>query len=702
MKQWIVGIISCLVVINTHAGSDVIADIEIGDDYFSQPYIDVDEWRDEPARHRYVHGGFTGTDTRFSFYFPPIEQFEGRFFQYVTPVPVHENLSQGAVGEENRAHFAWVSGGYFIETNGAGKDSSPRPGADIDPAIGAYRANAAAATLSRHIAKSMYGNQRIYGYLSGGSGGAYRTVGGVENAPNVWDGAVPYVMGSPMAIPNIFTVRLYAFRKLGDKLDLIADAFDAGGSETVKQILSEDEYAAFEEVSRLGFPNTGWHQWRKLGMHAFPVLYPSVMMADPSYRADFWSKPGYEGYDNKKELARQRVQLETKVVQPLTADNAAKFGFSLTYLAGESQGTADDGWKQAQAGEVATIPVGLQLETLPDQDLRAISVRVLSGDAAGAEIQIKETLDSALIFGPGNAKAFTDIKPGDQVAIDNSDFLAVQTYHRHQVPGPEYTVWDHLRKPNGEPKYPQRRMLLGPSFTRSASGKVPSGQFTGKVILVQNGLDTEAFAWQGDWYRQRIKDQQGDDTQNFRLWFSERTNHADRTAQTDPTYTVSYLGMLQQALHDVAMWAEQGIEPSPTSSYSIVDGQLELATDPRSRHGIQAKITLHADGKAKTNISSGETVGLTAHISSVSGSGDLVEVLWDFGNGSFAQATAVTDLHQNDDGSYIVNVNTPEFTEPGTYFATVKIATQIPRYQGTPFAKVYNLARARIEVESDE
>ena len=30
------------------------------DDYYSQPYIDEEEWRDTPVRHYYVHGGFRG------------------------------------------------------------------------------------------------------------------------------------------------------------------------------------------------------------------------------------------------------------------------------------------------------------------------------------------------------------------------------------------------------------------------------------------------------------------------------------------------------------------------------------------------------------------------------------------------------------------------------------------------------------------
>ena len=47
------------------------------DPLFTQPYVDVDEWGDIPVRHRYVHGGFAGTDTRFSVYFPPADSIRG-------------------------------------------------------------------------------------------------------------------------------------------------------------------------------------------------------------------------------------------------------------------------------------------------------------------------------------------------------------------------------------------------------------------------------------------------------------------------------------------------------------------------------------------------------------------------------------------------------------------------------------------------
>ena len=42
----------------------------VTDEFFGDPYIDADEGRDAPLRHRYLHGGFARTDTRFNFYDP--------------------------------------------------------------------------------------------------------------------------------------------------------------------------------------------------------------------------------------------------------------------------------------------------------------------------------------------------------------------------------------------------------------------------------------------------------------------------------------------------------------------------------------------------------------------------------------------------------------------------------------------------------
>ena len=108
------------------------------DPRFNQPLIDVREWRDEPAdapvfpgsittqrggaapvkaRHLYIHGGFTGTDAKFSFCFPPEEEYQGRFFQ-----ATHQLLAGEEATPRNVA-FALASGGYSVQTNMGGRDN---------------------------------------------------------------------------------------------------------------------------------------------------------------------------------------------------------------------------------------------------------------------------------------------------------------------------------------------------------------------------------------------------------------------------------------------------------------------------------------------------------------------------------------------------------------------------------------------------
>ncbi|NKF32789.1 hypothetical protein HER21_40900, partial [Pseudomonas sp. BGM005] len=98
--------------------------------------------------HRYMHGGFRGTETLFSLYLPSSADYEGRFFQHVTPFPQSEHLGPTEPLEYNKIAFAHASGAAFLETNGGGA-AAGSPFSGIDPTIAAYRANAAVAMFSR-------------------------------------------------------------------------------------------------------------------------------------------------------------------------------------------------------------------------------------------------------------------------------------------------------------------------------------------------------------------------------------------------------------------------------------------------------------------------------------------------------------------------------------------------------------------------
>ena len=183
---------------------------------YDAQYVDIDEWRDKPIRHRYVHGGFKDTECRFSFYFPPPERYEGRFYQHLMAVSGMEKAAFEPAMEgfmiANSVQFTIDAGAYFVESNQGRTTMFPGD----DPTIN-YRASAASARYSRVVAADMYGPHRPYGYVFGGSGGAYKTLACFENALGVWDGALPYVMGSPMSIPSCFTVQAHAMRVLRDK-----------------------------------------------------------------------------------------------------------------------------------------------------------------------------------------------------------------------------------------------------------------------------------------------------------------------------------------------------------------------------------------------------------------------------------------------------------------------------------------------------
>ena len=665
------------------------------DPLFKQPYIDVDEWRDTPTRHRYVHGGFKSTDTRFSFYFPPRARYRGHFFQYITPVPDSETLSQGNRGEEDRIGFSLASGAYFIETNGGGPAGMAMPGSGVDPSIAGYRANAAAARYSRLVAQQIYGTKRPYGYAFGGSGGAFRTLGGIENTEGVWDGVVPYVVGSPMAIPNVFSVRMHAMRVLKDRFPRIVDAMDAGGSGDMYEGLDEEEAGALREVTRMGFPPQSWFGYKTMGVHAFTVLYPGIVQADPQYFIDFWQVPGYLGANPPQSLLAARIQHRTTIRLTINEAEAGRRGLEVSHLTGQARGTADKAW-QAMQDAAAKIPVAFQLTDAPPKvEFLGGDLIILTGAAAGMKVSLRQIVGDVVIVGVADPKVLSLIASGDQVQVDNSNFLAAQTYHRHQVPGPDYSVWDQFRGPDGKPIYPQRPVLLGPLFAANASGSVQNGKFQGKMILIENLWDREAFPWQADWYRAKVRQNLGDRLDDhFRLWFVDHALHGDSTKQEDPTYTVSYLGVLQQALRDLASWVEKGQPPPQSTSYKMADGQVMVPATAAERNGIQPVIVVEANGHARAEVAVGEPVTLTARIDVPKQAGSIVSAEWDLdGSGSYG---IKADVNETQASSSLKLVHS--FDKAGTYFVTLRAASQRDGNRETPFTRVQNLGRARVVV----
>ena len=599
-------------------------------------------------------------------------------------------------GEFNKIGSSFESGAYFVETNGGGQIDMTRGSLALrDPLITAYKANAAAAAYSRKVALEMYGGKRPYGYAYGGSGGAYRTIGSIENTHGVWDGVVPYVPGSYMAIPNMFTVRMQALRVLRDKFPQIIDAEEPGGSGDPYAGLNEREAAVLHEVEQMGFPMKTWFGYKTMGLHGFAALYGGVAAADPTYFTDFWTKPGYLGHDHPEYFTQDRIQFQGTIAEVITARQAAERGLSTDPFSQHDRGGVDTAYKGPAAE--ADKPVGIRLTATPPQ------VYFLGGDlivGSGADQGKKLTLSTlkgdVVMFGVVNPQLAAQLKPGDQVTVDNSNFLAMETYHRHQVPGREFTVWDQFRKADGTPIYPQRPMLLGPLFTRSTAGSLQTGRFEGKMIVAASLWDREAMPWQADWYRGRVQEHLGAKTdQNFRLWYTDHALHGDEPTNEAASRIVTYVPVLQEALRNLSLWVEKGVVPPASSGYQMVKGQVVPAPTADRRLGIQPVVTLRVNGGQRAEVAVGQPVTFAGTIDVPPGAGSVVAAEWDFdGAGKFPASSRVAR------GAKRANVSiTHSFDTPGTYFVALRGVSQREGNTATPYRRIRNLDRVRVVVK---
>lgn len=674
------------------------------DPQFQKGYIDIDkeELRELPdgtkLAYRYLHGGFEGTRVKFSFFYPPKENYEGRFYQYLSPFPGpdEENASIGLTGGDDKIAFAITHGAYFIETN---MGSEAVFSNDADNTI-THRSSAAAAEYSRIKAQEIYGfKHRPYGYVYGGSGGGYRTIACIENT-NAWDGAVPYIIGSPYAIPNCHTTRVHAMRILRNKMEQIGDAMDAGGSGNPYEGLNEEETAALREAELFGCPLRSWFSFAKLGDGAIPVLLPGVKQMDPDYFEDFWKVPGYLGADPKGTAVRDRIKMAAHVQAVFIPEKKAVSEV-------ENINGADTAWQKMLSSDNMSEEPWIELDQVPTGEnlyLTGTNVVIKSGFAAGKKLLLDHIIDNRIYLGKAYGvddvtEVLNLLNKGDEVLLDNSDYVAFQTYHRHQVPSRDYHGWDQFRDSEGNPLYPQQRMLVGPIFTSNGPGCEQNGLIQGKVIIVASLMDESAYAWQADWYRRKIASvhEDVDESELCRLWYVDHSLHDDRAETIDELHVTSYLGALRQALLDVAQWVEKGQAPLPSSGYQVNIGQMAVPDTAVERKGIQPVVTLLANGSSCARVKCGEPVSFIARAEVPDGAGSLTCAEWSFRGEQNYPYKGILELRDHGQRATIRAEHV--YKEPGTYFAVIRVSSERNGDKDALFTQVRNIERVRVVVE---
>lgn len=671
------------------------------DDFYSRPLIDCKEKRERKlmdgstAKYWHIHGSFEGTGVKFLFCFPEKDQYQGRFYQHLSPFPGPDEEVAGLykTGEEDLIGFALAHGACYVESN---MGSTAVFGSTQDSRI-FYRSSAAVAEFCRKTAQELYGEHRVYGYVLGGSGGGYKTMSCIENTSS-FDGALPFVIGSPVSLPNCLTSCVLAKRLLRNVLDQITDALEPGNSGDIYAGLNEEEHAALKEILALGFPVRMLSCLAGDDDGSLPVLLPVVKQLDPGYFTDFWNVKGYEGADPADAANRDRIYLRTRLVSAglLVGDQKV--------MEHDDRNGTDTAWQKMMTDASGSY---LEVEEVPTGDLFLHGVDIVfeSGKAKGRKLHLQAIDGKTLIPGAGyGADDYKEIigllEPGDEILLDNSDYIAVQYYHRHQVPEDlSFHAFDQYRDADGKPIPAQRPFVISYGFTAGGCGSVQDGKIQGKVIIMNNLMDGD-FPWQADWYKRKIEEVYGKEKAHdlVRVYYNDNAPHGDVNEGGDMTRVVSYLGMLSQGLLILSDWVEGRKEAPESTGYDLVDNQVILKEEETKRGGIQPKFDLYVNGEKAVKVSCGERVVFTAQAESVPSAGTYESIEWSFeGKPEFETAeTEVQTVEENGISRTDIRLS-HTYETPGTYYCVARIVTNCN--PGDGYTRLRNLDRVKIKVE---
>lgn len=286
-------------------------------------------------------------------------------------------------------------------------------------------------------------------------------------------------------------------------------------------------------------------------------------------------------------------------------------------------------------------------------------------------------------------------KAGDTVS--NRWNIANRFYYRYQIP-PAAEGWiglDQFRKVDGTPLYPQRPVRAPlPSGAVSGNAKF-DGAVKGKVIAVSNLYDADALPWHTDWYRQRVTAALGEAADNtYRVYFNDHADHQDApVAGERAKHLVNWYGMAEQALRDVAAWAEAGITPPESTNYKVEDAQVVVPANAAARRGIQPTVDLSTQGKDSATVKAGQTVSFQAKAQVPPGAGQIVKAEWDLdGDGTY------TDAPLTRIGNTVTLQTTATFDKPGTYMVALRVSSERSGDPTARFALGQNLDRVQVVV----
>ena len=328
------------------------------------------------------------------------------------------------------------------------------------------------------------------------------------------------------------------------------------------------------------------------------------------------------------------------------------------------------------------------------------AMRFGTGDAAGRKLFCTGAVGDMLLGGAGTGERFEGVQPGDEVAVDNREYLAYTYFHRYQVDAnaPEYAQF----RVDGRPLYPQRAK----NFARSGllSGGTPRGEFTGKMIVVQNAHDAACWPNAAISYRARLSNAisatrsatttGSGSTTTPRTCRRRSTRWAIRRCPRPVSSTTA--GHSNRRLRDLMEWVENGTEPPAETGYTLdADQRLTLAPAAAERGGVQPVVHASANGSVRADVAVGEPVTLAVEADAPAGGGTIIGVEWDFdGTGAFPFSPDGVDGSR----ASVRLETTHAFDTPGTYYPSVRVTAHRDGDVDAAHCRLVNLGRVRVVV----
>jgi hypothetical protein len=661
---------------------------------FGRAFIDVDEPKPEPYPHRLVHGGFEGTETLFSLYMPSAEQYDGRVLQFLEGgAGGHENImASGFMAFGNDAwQFPYAfddMGAVLIESNQGHPSNAGHTGFKNDVYL--FGASAETARFAKWLAAKVYGREVHHTYVFGASGGGHRSFQCIMRAPDVYDGGVPEVFGvNPGLYWSIFG---QAVSLLGDDIVKVRDAMEPGGSGDPFAGLTFAQREVLRDLFQIGFPRDATTQLAHISV--FPFTLYNTIDENPAYFDDFWNAKGYLGHDDPDRLADRRVKETVTVKEIRPASDLLKSLFVAMQL--------------VTAGATLQTPYGVTVDTNDPTRFVMAKLTVKTGKAAGRQMVIADVAGNALVpFGEKCPQLFEDVAPGDEVEIDNADWLAFCHLYLHNV---EWNV----------PGLHRDDRRVPPDYERFAVDGVPVHAqtgvanydldvvtpFPGKMIYIGAVLDICIWPTITSSFDEYVRSVLGENVRDhYRLWWVENSTHARAEMACaltgDPpefwrTRLVDYEAVGAAALTAVRRWVEDGIEPLADSAYTLTaDKHIMLPQDPELRGGVQPAVGLAVNGGGtRIEVAAGTEVKFDGYGIVPAGAGTIIEAAMDFeGTDTWPFQAA------NVDGSADrIEVHTAHvFETPGTYFPVLRIGSHLDGARRRGEA-IRNLARVRVVV----